>query len=61
MVKYESRRVASKRWSIKHAEKLYLLRMARYFQNPIYQWIQEYVTTENFTHYETFKTQANNY
>lgn len=59
--KYESRRLASKRWWDKHAQQHYLLRMERYFQNPVYQWIQEFVTTEGFTHYETFKKQAKNY
>jgi len=59
--KYESQKFDTIKWNLKHAHRLYLLRMERYFQNPIYQWIQEYITTENFTHYETFKIQAKNY
>jgi len=59
--KYESRRLSSKKWWETHAQQHYLLRMDRYFQNPLYQWIQEFITTEGFTHYQTFKKQAKNY
>ena len=59
--KYECRRLAMIRWREKQAQPHYLLRMARHFQNPMYQWIQEYITTESFTHYQTFKKQADNY
>jgi len=59
--KYESQKLDSLKWNTKHAHRLYILRMARYFQNPIHQWVREYITTENFTHYETFKKQAKKY
>ena len=59
--KYASSKIASKRWQVNHTERIYFVRLGKYFQNPIYQWIREFVTTEKFTHYESFKKQAKKY
>lgn len=56
--KYHYSREATRKWERKHREILYLRRLARYFQNPMYQWVREFVTTEHFTHYESFKKRA---
>jgi len=55
---YESTRIAAKLWVKENYDSPVLRAMNRYYQNPIYQWIREFITSETFTHYKSFYKQA---